>query len=438
MLAKFKGSFDKIPDYASKKFLLAVSGGIDSMVLVSLFDELKLNYSIAHCNFKLRKGEADQDQEFVKEIAEQNQVEFHTIDFDTLRYKKEKGLSTQMAARELRYDWFQKLRTEKVCDFIVTAHHLDDNVETVLLNLTRGTGIDGVTGMKRISNFIFRPLLQIKKEKIRKYAQENQVEFREDHSNDSNDYKRNKIRNQLIPLFLEMNPSFTETMGQNISHFNAVNSIYTKSVEKQLSDFVITAKGADYFVSIEKIKNHQQLAYEFLKRFQFNYSQVSQLISSLKTNGGSGKYYYSPSHQLLVDRTDLLITPNFDKKDEVVSIEKGENFVTYPINLTFNEVKKAEKAKLTKPNFAYLDLAKLKFPLKLRTWKSGDSFVPFGMVGKKKISDYLIDKKISRVEKEKTYVLISGKEIIWVVGHRVSENYKISDTTKTVLNIILE
>ena len=408
------------------------------MVLLCLFSELRLNFSVAHCNFKLREREANKDQDFVKQSAIDKKVQFYTIDFDTLDYKKENKLSTQMAARELRYNWFDKINKEHGYNYIVTAHHLDDNVETMLLNLTRGTGINGIVGMKSVSNFIFRPLLKILKQEIREFADKNKVEFREDQSNESNDYKRNKIRNQIIPLFQEMNPSFTETMGQNIEHFDSVHSIYNKFIEKQLSDFRIKKKGEYFFVDIEKINNKTQILYEFLKRFNYNYSQVVQLNSSIIAMKGTGKYFYSSSHKLLIDRKQLILSPNLNSDEVTVAINKTDKFVTYPIKITFNEVPKEEFELKLDSSQAFLDADKLRYPMHLRVWKKGDSFIPFGMVGKKKISDYLIDKKTSRIEKEKTYVLVSNDEIVWLVGQRISENYKVSSATNTVLNIILK
>ena len=438
MLAKITLSLSQIENYKNKKFLLAISGGVDSMVLLYFFSELGLNFSVAHCNFKLREIEADKDQNFVKQIAEEQRVKFHTIDFDTLNYKKDNKLSTQMAARDLRYNWFDELRKENAYNFIVTAHHLDDNVETVLLNLTRGTGIDGITGMKIISNFIFRPMLKISKQEIREFAKENKVRYREDQSNASNDYKRNKIRNQIIPLFQEMNPSFSQTMGQNINHFDSINTIYTKAVEKQLSDFVVKTKGDSFFVNIDKIKDETQILFEFLKRFNFNYSQVLQLNSALLGLISVGKYFYSSSHKLLIDRTELIISPNLEIENLTYLINNNDKNVTYPIKLSLNEVSKEEFELKLESSHAFLDAKKIVYPLELRRWKDGDSFRPFGMVGKKKVSDFLIDKKLSRIEKENTFVLVSKAEIIWLVGHRISNDYKITSTTNRVLNIILQ
>lgn len=438
MLEKLKSSLSKIENHQGKEYLLAISGGVDSMVLFYLFLQSGLKFSVAHCNFKLREIDADKDQSFIKGISKKNEILFHTINFDTNKYKEENKISTQMAARELRYNWFEELKKENNYDYIVTAHHLDDNVETVLLNLIRGTGIDGITGMKTISNFIFRPLLSVSKKEIKDFAENNDVEYREDKSNQSNSYKRNKIRNQIIPLFEEMNPSFSQTMDQNIEHFNSINSIYTKAVEKQLSDFVIRTNGDSFYIDIEKVKNRTQLLYEFLKRFNFNYSQLNSLNTSLLDENGVGKYFYSSTHKLLIDRKELIVSPNLETDNEVVFIKSQENFVTYPLQLSLNEIPKEKLELKLDSSQAFLDADKLTYPLELRRWKDGDSFKPFGMVGKKKISDFLIDKKISRIEKEQTYVLISGGQIIWLVGHRISENFKISPATNKVLNIILK
>jgi len=217
-----------------------------------------------------------------------------------------------------------------------------------------------------------------------------------------------------------------------------IHSIYNKFIEKQLSDFRIKKKGEYFFVDIEKINNKTQILYEFLKRFNYNYSQVVQLNSSIIAMKGTGKYFYSSSHKLLIDRKQLILSPNLNSDEVTVAINKTDKFVTYPIKITFNEVPKEEFELKLDSSQAFLDADKLRYPMHLRVWKKGDSFIPFGMVGKKKISDYLIDKKTSRIEKEKTYVLVSNDEIVWLVGQRISENYKVSSATNTVLNIILK
>lgn len=440
MLEKTKLKLSNLYDYQSKNYLLAVSGGVDSMVLISIFQELELNFGVAHCNFQLRELEADLDTKLVEETTSDLNKKFYKVYFETKKYASENGISTQMAARDLRYNWFDEVATKNNYDYIVTAHHLNDQVETILLNLTRGTGIDGITGIKFLNKNIIRPLLSISKQEILAFAEKENVEYRNDKSNLSNKYKRNSIRNQVIPLLEELNPSFLKTMEKNIENFNSVAEIYNKSIEKELSNSLITTENENFYINIEQLKsvsNSTNLLYEFIKKHGFNYSDSEQLIKSISDTYKSGKLFYSTTHSLLIDRKNLILSPIKEMINEEFFISKENKIVTFPIKLTLKKLKKEELEIIANKNVAFFDYNFLQFPLLIRKWKPGDYFYPFGGHGRKKLSDYFIDNKFSLLEKKETYVLVSANEIIWVIGHRSSERHKISSKTSQILEIKL-
>lgn len=437
MLQKLKDNLAKIPNINEVKFLLSISGGIDSMVLLYAFKKLNLNFGVAHCNFQLRGEESDLDEELVKNSC--NDIPFHLNKIDLRTYKETHNASTQMAARETRYSWFNKLANEFNYDYIVTAHHLNDQIETFFLNLARGTGIEGLTGINEFNGKIYRPMLTISRTDIELFVKQNKITYREDESNSSLTYKRNKIRHQLIPLLKELNPSFEETMLNNINILEATNSIYKNNVDSVLSSGIIKTKGEDFFVSIAKLlenKNVQQYLFEYLRRFNFNSTQVASIYTIIKDDFVSGKIFESSTHKLLIDRDYLIVSPPINETNIFLEIKKENKIVTNPIKLSFDNVPN-ENIKIN-PNkkIAYLDYDKLSYPLKLRKWKQGDYFYPLGMNNKKKLSDFFIDNKLSILEKETTYVLTSNKdEIIWVVGQRISEHHKITSETKNILVI---
>ena len=431
----------QIPNYNSKKYLLAVSGGIDSMVLMNLFHQLELDFAVAHCNFNLRAEESKLDEKLVKKGSEEYGKTCFVKQFDVNTYKEENGVSTQMAARELRYDWFENLRNENKFDYIVTAHHLDDNIETFFLNLARGTGIDGITGMKIINGFLLRPLLNIEKSELLTFAESNKLEWREDESNKSNNYKRNKIRNQIIPLFKDLNPSFANSMKENFSRFNSVNEIYKKTIQTDWNNSVINKEEGNYQLEIEKVLNFSNptlYLFEFLKKFEFDFNQCQQIISVLDTEHSSGKRFHSKGFTVLIDREIMMLSSREKNEKSFQLINKFDSNVTYPLNLSLKKLAVEEFEINSNPNCVYLDIEKLKFPLTIRNWEEGDCFRPLGMKGKKKVSDFLIDNKISLFEKEKTFVLISKDEVCWVIGYRISDTYKVTSSTKSVLKLTLE
>lgn len=424
----------------NSRFLLAASGGVDSMVLLDVFHSMNLNFEVAHCNFGLRGTDSELDALLVEQICQKKEVHFFSKRIEIASYKKENQVSTQMAARDLRYKWFDELLKEYQFDFLVTAHHLDDSIETFFLNLTRGTGIEGLVGIKTVSNFVLRPLNSVSKSEIKDYAHKHQIEYREDVSNFSDAYKRNKIRNNVIPVFTDINPSFSLTMASNFDNLKEVVGFYKDAMNDIIHSLIKEKEGrVEIDLSVLKKQKHKGIVlFEVMKSYGFERSQVNQLLEVLVREQSVGKEFYSPSHRLLVDRSFVFIEEITERKKEIFVLSNQNNFVTFGLELTFNQIPISEIDLLADSRYAFLDADKIQFPLSLRIWKEGDKFRPFGMRGKKKVSDFLIDKKLSRFEKENTWVLLSDNQIIWIVGHRIDDSFKLTDSSKTVLKITFE
>lgn len=421
-------------------FLLAISGGVDSMVLLDVFQSLSLSFAVAHCNFGLRGTESDQDEQLVLEMCQSYGVECFTKKFDISEYKKENRVSTQMAARAVRYNWFDNLLKDQSFDFLVTAHHLDDSVETLFLNLSRGTGIEGLKGIQEKTAQVLRPLLSFSKEEIRKYAAKHSVAYREDKSNSSNTYKRNRLRNSILPLFREINPGFIETMAGNLSNFRESVEFYRNKIEEEIRS-ILRETPDGFEIEVDKLKHSENsglVGYECFKKFGFERSQSDQLLRVLQSDKPVGKEFFSPNFRMLVDRDKIFLRKIEKKKNEIYVINNENKFVTFDLELTFNHIPIGEIDLLADSQIAFLDAQKIKFPLQLRRWKEGDKFRPLGMNGKKKVSDFLIDRKMSRIEKEKTWVLLSEDRIFWLVGHRIDDSFKLTDSTQKVLKITFE
>lgn len=423
--------FDK-----NAKILLAVSGGVDSIVMLDIFKKLKISFAIAHCNFQLRGKDSDDDQNFVKKIAYNYDVEFYTINFETEKYAKDKGISTQMAARDLRYFWFEKTRFENNFDFIAVAHNKNDLAETILLNLTRGTGLKGLTGIKVKLNKIIRPLLFASRDEIEKYQKKNNLKFREDSSNAKTKYKRNKIRHQVIPILQELNPSFFDTMFENSHRFNDAFEIYRTAINL-VKNNIISEKGKSIFINIkELIKTNSVKTYlfEYLKPYNFSDSQLNDILNSIKST--SGKQFISPSHKLIKDREFFIISRLSEELDKDFFICKIDKEINEPIKIKLSILDVDAKYKLSKnKNVADIDIDILNFPLKLRKWKKGDYFMPLGMKRAKKLSDFFIDEKIPLSEKQNIWILESKGEIVWILGLRLDDRYKITKDTKQVFRV---
>ena len=424
--------------YRDQKILVAVSGGVDSVVLLHLMKKLEVECAVAHCNFHLRGEESDADTIFVQQLAENWQIPFHTIDFKTKDYAKKNKQSIEMAARELRYNWFEELCKEYHYDYIAVGHHADDVAETVLINLCRGTGIHGLTGIKAKLGKVIRPLLPFSRQELLEYAKQNQIDFREDSTNQETDFVRNKIRHQVLPVLEKINPGIRKTMSENVQRFREVEKIYNHSIENQKKN-IIQYKEDQIQISIQKLQNlvaPSSYLFEILSSYGFHHRDVKQIAKSLDSI--SGKRFYSATHQVLRDRDYLLLSPiEIKKEDQEFELQKNEEELHEPLFLQTKVFAKSENFQFPKEKTtACFDLDTLHFPLKIRKWKQGDTFCPIGMKGKKKkLSDFFIDQKFTLQEKENTWLLISNEQIVWVIGHRMDDNFKISATTKSVFQI---
>ncbi|MFC4267699.1 tRNA lysidine(34) synthetase TilS [Polaribacter marinivivus] len=422
MLQKFKQHITKeFPFLKDTKLLLAISGGVDSVVLFHLLHKLNYDVSLAHCNFKLRGKESDLDEEFIKNLNQISSNQIFTISFDTEKYAKEHKLSTQIAARELRYNWLQKLITEHKFDYVLTAHHADDNLETFLIHLTRGSGLDGFTGIPKVNGNIVRPLLAFSREEILNYAKDYDLEWREDASNASNKYIRNKIRHQVLPVLKEINPSILDSFATTLENLQESKQIIEDSIENIASE--VLEKEANFIkIDIEKIKelsNSKAYLYQLLKTYHFTeWNDVYDLL-----NAQSGKQVFSKTHRLLKDR-NVLILSKIDLSNSIemaFQIEEEITEITNPIHLTFEEV--FEKSTENKQTI-YVDKDLLKYPLILRKWEKGDYIYPLGMQGKKKLSKYFKDEKFSLIDKENTWLLCNAEnQIMWIVNHRQDRRF---------------
>ncbi|MFV8328212.1 tRNA lysidine(34) synthetase TilS [Flavobacterium sp. ZS1P14] len=418
-----------------KKLLLATSGGIDSMVMVHLFQQLEYEIAIAHCNFQLRGIESFGDQNFVQEYAQAHSLPVFVTQFDTKAFAEDYKLSTQVAARELRYNWFYELLETEKFDYILTAHHADDNIETFLINLTRGTGLDGLTGIPEQNENVIRPFLLFCRQEIETYAKENKIQWREDSSNASDKYLRNKIRHHVVPMLKELNPNFlssfhkTETYLQEAQGLVEDASIIVyQQVAKQDEENI-------YFDlnQLKKLPNYRSYLYQWLKEFGFSaWDDIYDLVESQ-----SGKQVFSPEFRLLKDRDSFILSPiDFADEKKEYFIEENQQEVKIPLNLSIYKV--ADISNVSNKTI-FVDANKLQFPLVLRHWNEGDVFQPCGMEGKsKKVSKLFKDEKLSLIDKENTWLLCSKNEIVWIVGIRQDNRFRIGNEKQNILKIELE
>jgi len=423
------------------RLLLAVSAGIDSVVMCELFHQSGIRFDIAHCNFSLRGEESDGDELFVRNLAERLKVKFHVKKFETQEYADGEGISIQMAARDLRYQWFKQLATDHGYDKIAVAHNLNDQAETFFINLLRGTGIAGLRAMKPYHDGIIRPLLIFSRQEIISFAAENECFYREDSSNASDKYLRNRIRHHLLPLLKELQPELYPVLSENLERFADTEKVYFNEIDRQRQLHVVES-GKRYLINIERIlllNPLQTYLYEFLRPFGFNETAVSQLISVL--NDIPGKVFLSTTHRLVKDRTDLIIESQADGNDDIVDVLIQENTqnVEVPFKIEFTSLDRQQLTTFDpSPSIAWIDKSKLSFPLTLRRIKTGDRFRPLGMKGFRKLSDFLTDLKIPLPDKQNTLVITSGVDILWVVGYRVDDRYKVTSSTKEIFKIILQ
>ncbi len=420
------------------RILLGISGGIDSICMFHLFKQLEFPIGIAHCNFQLRGDESEQDEIFVRNLANEYDIPFFSKRFETKEIAEDEGISIQMAARDLRYDWFEEVRNKYDYNYIAIAHNKDDVIETFLINLTRGSGIKGFTGIKSKSEKIIRPLLFASRNEIVKYLNKNNLEYREDSSNSAVKYSRNLIRHEIIPLFEKINPSFRETIIENISRLKDAETIYIDNIQKT-RESVVREENQRILLNLEKLKQLYPLSnflYEILKPFGFSSSQVTDIIESL--NGISGKQFFSSTYRLIKDRTDLIIEEISSINEKHYYIDVDTERFESPVKLYFSKFELNKDFEIIKDSqIGLFDLDIIEFPIILRKWKKGDYFMPLGMQNLKKVSDFFIDNKLSILEKENTWILESGNKIIWIIGYRIDERFKVTDITKNILKIDL-
>jgi tRNA(Ile)-lysidine synthase len=420
-----------------QRTLLAVSGGVDSIVMCELFRQAGFPFGIAHCNFSLRGKESDEDEAFVEELAEKYGAAFYMTSFDTTAYAKKNKLSIQAAARALRYDWFSELAISYGYDHIATAHHRDDSIETFFINLIRGTGISGLHGILPRQENIIRPLLFTSKQEILAFAKKHKLAFREDSSNASDNYVRNKIRHHVIPLLKELNPDIAHTLLENMERLGMTEAIYLKEIENQRKKLIVK-KGDSIVLPIASLRKLEPLPaylFEFFRPFGFNAADVRDIILSLDKH--SGKQFFSDKYRLIRDRQELILQEIDVEKDQEhshIRLPKGvEELSLKDLRLSFIKKKRNTKTPIPKlKTTAALDLDKLEFPLELRKWKTGDHFYPLGMKGKKKLSDFFVDQKFSLAKKEKTWLLLSEGNIVWVIGERIDDRFKVGPDTKQI------
>ena len=400
------------------KVLVALSGGADSVALFRVLTDLGYKCECAHCNFHLRGEESDRDENFVRALCNEIHIPLHIKHFDTEFYAKEKQISIEMAARELRYDWFEELRKETGATVIAVAHHRDDSVETFLLNLIRGTGINGLKGIQAKNRYIVRPLLETSREDILNYLDYLKQDYVTDSTNLQDEYLRNKIRLNLLPIMKEMNPSIMESIQETSQKLSEVANIYNQNRKENLKTSIQTTKEGDslHIQTILEDSAPLSLLHEWLSPVGFNPSQIKDIHQSLKKNQ-SGKRFISNDWEVLRDREHLILQHK-QKEENVPEID----IVTMEINNDFILLKDK--------NIAFLDADKVVLPLEIRKWKKGDKFVPFGMKGQKKVSDYLTDKKYSLFQKEKQYVACSEGKIVWLIGERTDDCFKITEKSK--------
>ena len=427
------------------KLILALSGGIDSMVLEDLLLKAKVEFVAAHCNFHLRGEESDGDDWFVRKFAENRGIQCFVKHFETEKYAEKHGISIEMAARDLRYAWFEQLRKQLGYDKIVVAHHADDQAETFFINLLRGAGLRGLKGMQPQNGVIIRPLLWASREQIRQYAIENQITWREDHTNAESVYLRNKIRNQLLPVFDELHSEARQGLYKSLEHLASENELYRELLKEKLEQIVerdgdvqrlpysalvsgavgpSTGSGTSVFSF--------QLLFEWLRHYGFNTDQCRFIYESIGT--GVGNQYCSPTHKVVIGRYDLQLFERKENTNEEIQIEIGEEEILSPVHLHFSKLEKTADFVLDKSSeMAQLDFDKIRFPLTLRHWQHGDRFHPLGMKGSKLLSDFFVDQKFTEWQKQHVWLLVSAEgDILWVVGQRIDDRYKVTAETKSV------
>jgi tRNA(Ile)-lysidine synthase len=418
------------------KILLAVSGGIDSMVMAHLFQMLDYTIGIAHCNFTLRAGDSDKDEELVRQFASEYRIPFYLTRFETKIFAKQNKLSIQMAARELRYKWFEEIRDNNGYNLIAVAHNLNDNIETLLINLARGTGLTGMAGMKPVSNRIIRPLLFATRQDILDFRNHFNISFREDKSNADTKYVRNKIRHLIIPVLKDINPSIETTLNETAERFAGFNEIVSTYIS-QLRESISDEKDQFTTLNISRLKKYllnKAVIFELFKPYGITNSLIISLIKVIE--GKTGSQIITETHRIIKNRKEILVSDKKNSNETQYIILDDQNFGVFPGISSAKNVRITETFEIpSDPHVACIDSQKVTFPMIIRKWKAGDHFYPLGMNQKKKLSDYFIDNKYSKLDKENIYILESAGKIVWIIGERIDERFKITGSTKKGLLI---
>jgi tRNA(Ile)-lysidine synthase len=462
LLQRFKDSIKQQHLFSPKdKLFLAVSGGVDSVVMCTLCKQAGYDFTIAHCNFQLRGLESERDEDFVKKLGEKYKVRVLVKRFETEVYADKHKISIQEAARALRYDWFEelvnsellivnsqlaientnsatgKIHHSPLTIHLLTAHHKDDNIETLLMNFFRGTGLHGLTGIPQSYSHIKRPMLPFSKDELVEYARENNLQFMEDSSNLSSKYTRNFFRNEIIPAISNVYPQVKENLADNIARFKEIEKLYRLTVG-DLKKKWCKVKGAEVHIPVLQLVkyNNRALIYEIIREYGFHEKQVDEVIKLAGSE--SGRYIESPvlQYRIIKHRHWFIISPSKSVAASNIIIEAKEESVGFEKGLLHFE--KTTKVQASNSNHvATLDAKEITWPLLLRRWKTGDYFYPLGMSKKKKLSRFFIDQKLSKTEKENAWVIESNKRIIWVIGHRIDNRFKLTENTRDVLKITL-
>ncbi len=434
MLKQFLAFINSNTLFTTKsQLLVAVSGGLDSVVLTHLLQQAGYDFAMAHCNFKLRGTESDEDETFVRNLADSMSKACYVRAFDTKKHASDLGISTQMAARELRYKWFNSLKEEHGFDYLLTAHHQNDVLETAIFNFIKGTGAAGLRGIKLKNDATLRPLLCFTRNELEQYAQDNKLSWREDSSNATTDYHRNFIRKKIVPLMEEVNPNLISTYFNTRRRMLAIEELLQAEV-MQLKK-AIKIKGYDHYLKANIVEKANLAVLEaFLNDYGFNLDQAQTVVDLVKGKM-VGKIILSATHQLNIDRDQILISPIATNLEHCLLPKQG----IAKMGEVILESKLEENWSMNKsPKVALLDADQLEFPLTVRPWQDGDNFHPLGMKGKKKLSDFMIDEKIPLNLKRRVLVLLSQNKVVWVVGHRIDDRFKITQKTKLAAIISLK
>jgi tRNA(Ile)-lysidine synthase len=439
LLTEFQHSIYKLGVTKNDRILVAVSGGMDSVVLAECCSLTDMDYGIVHANFQLRGAESERDELFVRQLALKYNKTFFTKKFETNKFAERERCSIQVAARMLRYEWFRTLmgKDKEHFQFLFTAHQLDDNIETMLMHFFRGTGIAGLTGMPQKNEELIRPFLNISRSRLKDFATSQNLDWVEDSSNASDDYTRNYFRNQLIPSLRNIFPEIHINLEKNLHRFSEASILYQQAIALHKKK-LLKPNGSEIHIPILLLKKAipiQTIIYEIIKEYGFSSAQTEEFVKLMGST--NGKYISGSSHRIIKNRRWLIIAPLEDANINHIIVEREVPSVSYPQgNLHFRDISPKESQSISKdPRAAFLDAEKIQFPLILRKWKTGDYFYPFGMKKKKKLSRFFIDQKLSKTAKEKVWVLVMNSHIIWVVGHRIDNRFCISNSTSKILLI---